>query len=121
MSISVKLMEEDEKAKDDLPPVTKEPGRGIALSNEELEKRLEQQTHARASERFFFISVLIVGYDAHTFKSFESRAGPVCLTVLEFAGLYVLAEISGIKNMANLIREGAMRLANKGTASNDPS
>ena len=98
---------------DDLPHIPKNSDSPLADTIAELEGKLENQRRARSAERFFFICVLIAGYDAHTFKSLQGWAGPVCLTFVEFAGLFVLADLTGVRNMTRLIKEVAVSAVSK--------
>lgn len=97
----------------DLPQIPSKEANPLADSVAELESKLEDQRRGRSAERFFFICVLIAVYDAHTFKSFQGWAGPVCLTFVEFAGLFVLADLTGVRNMTRLIRDVAVSAVTK--------
>lgn len=104
----------------DLPDVSEPAPEKVSASIAELEKRLIDQTHGRACERFVFIVILAVVYDTHAFKGFESWAPPICLTLLEIGGLYVLAEMTGVRDMAALIRTGVLVMAKRVRGKDDP-
>lgn len=60
-----------------------------ALADEN--QKLKESARKHNAERLVFAIVILIIWDAHTFKSYESWAPVICLTVLEAMGLFILA------------------------------
>ena len=76
-----------------------------AEAKAELEKDFETLDTALKTERFVFVVAFVAIFDAFVFTFYKDWAGPVCLTAIEFAGLFVLARYLEVSELVSLTIE----------------
>ena len=69
---------------------------------EELARDLEKERDKRKEERFGWILVVVILFDAYIFTLMPSATGPFVIGTFELAGLIFLAEKMGIQGAAEI-------------------
>lgn len=85
----------------------------MSRSNAELADDVERLTFQLNIERFCFIVGCICFADGIVFTYYSSITAPVCLTLLEAGGLFVLARYLEIGEVVTLISEMIRRFGKK--------
>ena len=85
----------------------------IAKSNADLARDLESLTAKLNTERFCFAITIACILDAVIFTYYNNWAAPICLTLLEAAGFFVLARYLEVGEVATLIVEIIKNLGKK--------
>lgn len=68
-----------------------------------LAEQLEQEKDRRLEERFLWILVLIIFFNAIIFSFVETWTGPLVIAVVEFVLLYIFVERLGVKKIKEIL------------------
>lgn len=77
--------------------------RNLTRSIAELSEDVERLTNQLNTERFCYITAGICVADGIVFTYYNTVSAPICLTILEVSGLFVLARYLEIGEVTNLI------------------
>lgn len=74
-------------------------------------KRYEEERSKRLTERFLYVLLLVILFDAYIFTQFTSWAAPIVIFVLQLIGLIVVAdqcEVATVELLMNRV-EGVLK------------
>lgn len=91
MNTRIEIMPSDDLSNLEGPSKEETPsGKSAAALEQELQSA-KKTISKHNVERVLFVLVLVVVWDAHTFKSYQSWAPTISITVIELVGLFILA------------------------------